>query len=152
MDDASLLALCAFQEAAGEPDDGVAAIARVVLNRMARRYASDGAIAGTVLAPDQFSWTAFEMVGGRYRRVCHTPAEVAVRADGLLSKAQNFTSQWARVQRIIREVRAGAYVGPEYDRLTDQVVLYLNPRLSQATWANPARHVCDIGRHSFYRA
>jgi spore germination cell wall hydrolase CwlJ-like protein len=152
MDDASLLALCAFEEAAGEPDDGVAAIVRVVLNRMDRRYASDGTVAGTVLAPDQFSWTAFEMQGGRYRRVCHSADEVIARVDALLPKAQGLALQWARIQRITREVCAHAYAGQDYDRLTDEAVLYLNPRLSQANWANPARHVCDIGRHSFYRA
>lgn len=152
MDDASLLALCAFQEAAGEPDDGVAAVARVVLNRMARRFTSDGTLAGTILAPDQFSWTEFEMIDGRYQRVCHSRAEVEARAEALLAKAMGLPAQWARVLRITREVAAGAYAGRDYERLTDEAVLYLNPHLSHAAWASPGRRVCDIGRHSFYRA
>jgi len=152
MDDASLLALCAFEEAAGEPDDGVAAVARVVLNRMRLRYASDGEVAGTVLAPDQFSWTAWEMSDGRYHRVCHTAAETAARAEALLVKAKGLPAQWARMRRITDDVVAGTYGGRDYDRLTDDAVLYLNRRLSQAVWATPARRVCDIGRHTFYRA
>jgi spore germination cell wall hydrolase CwlJ-like protein len=152
MDDASLMTLCAFQEAAGECDDGVAAVARVIVNRMARRYASDGTVAGTVLAPDQFSWAAFEMVDGRYQRVCHSAEAVVQRAEALLAKAQALASQWARILRITREVVAGTYAGPDYDRLTSEAVLYLNPRLSHAAWAIPAHRICDIGRHSFYRA
>ncbi len=152
MDDASLLTLCVFQEAAGEPDDGVAAVARVVLNRMARRYASDGTMAGTVLAPDQFSWTAWEMVDGHYARVCHSFEAVLTRTETLLGRAQRLTSQWARVARLSGEVRAGGYSGTDYDRLTDDTVLYLNPRLSHAVWATPAKRVCDIGRHTFFRA
>ena len=152
MDDASLLTLCAFEEAAGEPDDGVAAVVRVVLNRVKRRYASDGDVAGTILAPDQFSWTSWEMADGRYQRVCHSVDEVAQRAEALLAKAQCLPSQWARVRRITEEVAVGTYRGRDYDRLTDDTVLYLNRRLSHAAWATPARRVCDIGRHSFYRA
>ena len=152
MDDVSLLTLCAFQEAAGEPDDGVAAVARVVLNRMARHYVSDGTVAGTVLAPDQFSWTAWEMVDGRYERVCRSAEAVQARAAALLVRAQALVRQWTRVGRIVGEVQGRAYAGADYDRLTDDTVLYLNPRLSHAVWATPAKRVCDIGRHSFFRA
>jgi spore germination cell wall hydrolase CwlJ-like protein len=152
MDDASLMTLCAFEEAAGEPDDGVAAIVRVILNRMSRRYASDGTVSGTILAPDQFSWTSWTMVDGRYQRICHTGQEVTERIEGLLLKARALAGQWGRVGRIAAEVRSGVYAGADYDRLTDEVVLYLNPRLASAAWAIPARRVCEIGRHSFYKA
>lgn len=144
--------LCAFEEAAGEPDDGVAAIVRVIRNRMALRYASDGTAAGTVFRHDQFSWTSWAMRNGHYTEVAKTPEEVTARAQDLLQRDEAMRSAWARVADIGARVRAGTYSGADYDRLTDDVVLYLNPRLSRAVWATPDKHVCDIGRHSFYRA
>ena len=55
MSDGDLLTLCVLQEAGNQVPDGMAAVARVVLNRTRRKYASDGTIAGTILGHDQFS-------------------------------------------------------------------------------------------------
>lgn len=152
MDDATLLALCAFEEANLEPDDGVAAVARVVLNRTARRYQSPGTIAGTIFWPDAFSWTQWEMEAGRYTRVAWTDAETQARALGLLVVAQHYAGAWARALRITAAVQAGTYAGADYAHLTDDTVLYLNPALARAPWATPAKLVCAIGRQDFYRA
>jgi spore germination cell wall hydrolase CwlJ-like protein len=42
-------------EAASEPYEGQVAVGRVIRNRMARKYSSDGTVIGTVLRPKQFS-------------------------------------------------------------------------------------------------
>ena len=63
--DADLLALCVWTEAQGEPADGMAAVAQVVLHRMHLRYASDGAIPGTTLQ-GRVSAFGFDFVHGAY--------------------------------------------------------------------------------------
>jgi spore germination cell wall hydrolase CwlJ-like protein len=152
--DADLLALCAFEEANLEPDDGLAAVVRVVGNRMARRFQSDGTVAGTVLHGDgaAFSWAGFAMQDGRYVRVASGAAQLAARAESLLAAARRFSAAWARAGRIAGQVTAGCYAGPAYAALTDEAVLYLNPALASAPWARADRWVCAIGRHVFYRA
>lgn len=48
-------------EAEAEPFEGQVAVANVIRNRMLKRHFSDGTIAGTVLAPYQFSlWNTTE--------------------------------------------------------------------------------------------
>lgn len=154
MTDADLIALCAFEEANLEPDDGVAAVVRVILNRIAKRYQSDGTVPGTIFHGNgtAFSWAAFEMHAGHYGRVANGPDQIAARAAHLLTNAELYKSAWARAQRIAAEVQAGSYSGPLYDHLTDEVVLYLNPRLSHAPWATPDKQVCVIAHHAFFHA
>ncbi len=152
MDDRTILALNAFEEANLEPDDGVAAIVRVCLNRMARKYESDGTVAGTVFKHAQFSWAEFAMVDGHYTRVAFTPEEVQARATHLLAQAQAYAHAWSRATDITDRVVAGTYAGALYDALTADAVLYLNPTLSSAPWATPAKRICVIGRHEFFRA
>ncbi len=150
MIDADALALCAFEEANLEPDDGVAAVARVVLNRAALGYQSDGTIQGTVFHPAAFSWTQYEMAGGRYVKVAFTSADVAARAAALLRRAKGYNRQWARCAEIAGRVAAGAYAGPLYDRLTPRTLLYDNLALTRPVWATPDKLVAVIGRHSFF--
>lgn len=154
MTDADLIALCAFQEANLEPDDGLAAVVRVILNRAKDLFQSDGSIPGTILHGNgtAFSWAAFSMVGGHYQRVANGPAEIAARATHLLASAQDYKAAWARAQRISQAVVAGAYHGPDYDRLTDAAVMYANLALVSPPWALPAKLICRIGHHSFYSA
>jgi spore germination cell wall hydrolase CwlJ-like protein len=127
MDDSAALALCAFLEANLEPDDGLAAVCRVVLNRTRLRYQSNGTIRSTIFWPNSFSWTAWDMVEGRYAKVAFTPGEVAARAAGLLARAKAYPRAWARAGRISQAVLGGSYAGPEYAAMTDDVVLYFNP-------------------------
>ena len=152
IDDPTLLALCGFQEANLEPDDGLAGVVRVVLNRARLKYQSDGTVHGAVYWPDAFSWTQWEMDDGRYVKVAHTGAQVVARSAALLAAAQGWHAAWARAGRIAAAVRAGTYRGPDYDRLGDAAVLYLNPALSRAAWATPDKRVCAIGRHEFFHA
>lgn len=150
MTDADALALNCFQEANLEPLDGIAAIARVVLNRAALKYQSDGTIQGTIFHPAAFSWTQYAMVGGHYTKVAVTNADVAIRAADLLRQAKAYTTAWARALDVSGQVMAGTYSGPLYDLLTPETVLYDNLALAQPVWATPDKHVCTIGHHDFY--
>jgi len=150
--DAEALALCAFQEANLEPDDGVAAVVRVILNRAALHYQSDGTIQGAVLHPASFSWTQYEMVDGHYIKVAFNSADTAERAADLLSRAKAYNRAWARVTDIAQRVAAGDYAGADYDRVTPQTVLYVNPAISHPAWALADKLVCVIGHHWFYQA
>ncbi|HWA30024.1 MAG TPA: cell wall hydrolase [Rhizomicrobium sp.] len=159
-----LLALNLVMEAGLEPDDGKAAIARVVKNRMARKYESDGTISGTVLKRDQFSWAWFDFVEShsgtsvhghsakKYVQVCYSDADALARAEGLLARQP--LPALVHCRDIGARVFAETYRGADYDRLTDDAVLYLNPRIvsDMPDWAAADKLICSIGRHDFYRA
>lgn len=151
MDNATALALNAFQEANLEPDDGLAAVCQVVLNRARLKYQSDGTIQGTIFHPNAFSWTSWAMVNGKYSKVAFTPEEVAARAEDLLARAQMYGDAWARSESISGTVMAGTYSGALFDKITPDTVLYVNPRISSPAWAVPAKEVVVIGHHNFYR-
>lgn len=154
-DAASWLTLCIYYEARGEPPDGKAAVALVVLNRTRRRppYLSDGTVGGTILHPDQFSWTAWDMIKGAYVKVAHTAAEELVRVAELYAKARADRVTWGQCAAPALAVLAGAYRGgPAYARLGPDALLYDNLGVSQPAWATPDKLICQIGRHSFYRA
>lgn len=152
--DLDWLTLCVWSEAAGERADGQAAVARVVMNRTAAHYASDGTVRGTVLSPGQFSGFYFDFQGGAYVRACHTVAEAAARAGCMLAQAKSRPLTWAALRRICDEVTRGVYApdGPGFAKVARDVVLYVNPKICHPVWARPADFVCAIGAHSFYRA
>lgn len=149
MDDATLLGLCIWSEAAGEPPAGRQAIAQVVMNRMRDRYESDGTIAGTVLYPNQFSGFWFDFVGGKYTRVCWTRQDAAARAQTLLLRAEH-QAVWDLCIDTAEGVLDGSV--PPSPAL-DQALLYLNPSVLTRlpTWANASSEVAAIGHHVFYR-
>lgn len=155
-DDARWLTLCVFQEAQGEPQDGKAAVAKVVLNRTRHDppYASDGTIKGTVFWQNQFSWTSWAMLGGRYTKVAHTWPEVAARADQLYARSVADKLVWAACEDAAMDVLAGTYIGgPGYQALSDDALLYVNlGTVSRPAWADPAKLICRISNHSFFRA
>ena len=148
-----LLALCVWTEARGEPDNGKAAVARVVLNRRRLRYSSDGSLVGTILAPDQFSAFWFGFQNGRYTRLAHTHTDAWGRANVLYTQAANDPA-FARCAEIADKVMAGTFEGPGYSDLTDDTVCYYNPMIvkPRPAWADPEKHVTDICRHAFFRA
>lgn len=152
MTDEDAVTLCAFEEANLEGGDGLAAIVRVIRNRMRLHYASDGTVQGTIFRHAQFSWAEYAMRDGKYQRVAVTPEQVQARAELLLARDKRYTLAWQRAAAIVESVLAGRYHGPNYDHLTDDAVLYLNPELSHAAWAAPDKLVCAIGHHNFYRA
>jgi spore germination cell wall hydrolase CwlJ-like protein len=150
MDDATLLAVCIWSEAAGEPVAGKRAVAQVILNRMHGRYQSDGTVAGTILWPNQFSGFWFEMRDGRYTRVCWTREDAEQHAQGMLLRAQH-QAIWDICMDVAEEALNGSL--PDQPSL-DKALLYLNPAILPRlpAWASPDKQLCAIGAHTFYRA
>jgi len=170
MNDTDLLALNVYEEAGGEIDEGKAAVARIVKNRMRAKFFSDGTIQGTVLAKDQFSWAWFGFTDGiktasgnitpakhmqEYVRLCYTSTEAQSLAETLLKRAKKISPKsFARCGEIAGAVMSGTYYGPLYAKLGYDAVSYLNPRIltKLPSWAIPSRLVVSIGHHDFYRA
>ena len=153
MTDAELLSLCCYEEARNQPDDGVAAIVHVVLDRVRLGYQCDHSIAGAITRHAQFSWVEYDMGAGGYHQVAFTTAAELARIQQLLAVAKQDQAQWARCSRIAAQVMAGAYKGgAPYAKLTGDTVLYYNPAAcARPAWATPATFVCRIGAHEYYR-
>jgi spore germination cell wall hydrolase CwlJ-like protein len=155
MTDADLFALTVWTEAAGEPYEGKVAVARVILNRIAQRYESDGTMAGSVLKFDQFSDFWFDMVDGAYARVCDCRDEAERRAEAMLPRART-QPIWADCARATADGAPGSGFrgGPQWARLAAEprALLYCDPTLSRPAWATPGALVAAIFHHSFYRA
>lgn len=151
MTDADLLALCIWSEAANQPYDGMCAVGRVVRNRMALHYQSDGTMQGTVLHRAAFSGFSYAMVNGKYVKVAFTPEDMQQRAETMLAKA---TQQhvWPQCQdaAIDSDPAVGYVGGTEYEKLTPKTVLYANLAISQPNWATLENEVCQIGAHTFF--
>jgi len=152
MTDEDLTALCVLEEAGGEIDDGKAAVARVIKNRMKLKFESDGTLFGTVLKYDQFSWAWFDFVSGQYRRIAWNFEQAKKVAELHLDRAA--PAPLLHCRKIAQNVLASTYHGELYDHMTDQVVNYLNPKIlhSIPAWASPDKLVCVIGHHNFYKA
>ena len=163
MDDLTLLALCIYDEAQGEPIEGKRGVARVVTNRQRLHYHSDGTITGTVLAPDQFSGFWFDAVPlaghWKYVKVCHSLEDAQAHARQKLIKIDEMSSAaWKDCARVAAEYSspggsADPMGDPVADRLPGDVVLYYNPAvvLGHPAWATPDAFVKQIGNHAFYR-
>ena len=147
-----MLTLCVIQEAGNQVADGMAGVARVVLNRTRLKYASDGTIAGTILGHDQFSWTEFAMRGGVYRRVATDGAQEMTRVASLMAEAKAERGAWSVCQLVAWRVQQGVYQGTLYDKLTDDTVLYDNLALAHPDWAIASKLVVEIPAHSFFRS
>lgn len=164
MTDDEAMALNVYEEAGGEITEGRAAIARITLNRMRRRFFSDGTVLGTVFAKDQFSWAWFgfevvhtgvgvhDLAHREYVRLAHNLTEALALATDLQDMAPPHAL--AECASVAAQVAAGTFNGPLYDRLTDDAVNYCNPRIltKLPAWAIPSALVCSIGHHDFYRA
>lgn len=150
MEDATLLALCTWSEAAGEPLAGKQAVAKVVLNRMARHYQSDGTVAGTVLHPNQFSGFWFDFRDGKYTRVCWTREDAEHHADAMFLRATH-QAVWDICLDVAEEALAGSLEAPEG---LERAVLYLNPAILSKlpAWASADKQLCAVGHHTFYEA
>lgn len=152
-----LATTCIADEAGNQAHEGRVAIGVVILNRMARRFESDGTVAGTVLKRDQFSGFWFSMVHGHYTRVAHTREEAESRAE---AKFAMYVRQvlWGDCQLAWADADAW-FVGEapsfnpshEFAALHD-AVNYVNLTISQPVWATADKFLCKLGAHSFYRS
>jgi hypothetical protein len=153
-DDLNWLALVVWDEAQGETFLGQAAVASVVLKRKGLPYASDGTMRGTILAHFQFSGFYFEMEHGHYTQIAHDVPGAEVEAAKLYAAALP-TKAYGACLAVAREVMAGTFKSsdPAWAKLSAEprAILYFNPAISKPAWADPAKHICDIGHHAFYR-
>jgi spore germination cell wall hydrolase CwlJ-like protein len=116
-----------WAEARGEPQEGRQAVAEVIRDRTAQRYASDGTVAGTVLAPYQFS-------GWNSRDPNRVLAAGLDDDDPLVVLCQ---IAWL-----------DALKGSD---LAHGALLYFNPAaVAEPDWVADSREVARIGRHVFY--
>jgi Cell Wall Hydrolase len=156
--DDQLFATVVCDEAANQPHEGKVAVAIVVLNRTATRYESDGSLAGTLYASMQFSGLWDDYVNGHYTRVAFTRAEAAARAQQLFLTYDS-SKAYADAMAAIADARAweagtpmSFTPGPAFAGLTKKTVLYLNPRISHAAWATPAKQDAVLWDHTFFHA
>lgn len=151
--DINLFAVCIYDEARGEIDDGKFAVGRVLLNRAKLHFFSDGTVTGTVLRKDQFSGFWFQMVNGRYTRVCSTLDQAQALATKKIAAAANDPQHWQSCLSVAHQMLESCYTGDAiYRQLTDNTVLYANLAICSPNWATPDKFVCKIGHHSFFRS
>ena len=152
MTDDDLAALCVWEEAQGEPYEGKVAVGRVIRNRMAAHYASDGTVSGTVLHKWAFSGFWAHMDHGAYRQFAFDQDQATAGAETELAIAKA-SPTWADCQKawIDSAPGSGFMGGPQFRKLTPDTVLYVNPLVAHPAWATADRFVCAVYRHSFYR-
>lgn len=120
------LTLNAYHEARGEPDEGIRAVVKVVLNRAKRRKQS---IIDVIYAPYQFEWTA-------------SPKKR--QSNPLLNDTSGYKRCRIQVKKAIAEYNSGDTM-----RWADHYHAdWMNPFPS---WAESLVFVDHIGQHIFYR-
>jgi len=124
--DDTLAAVTIMQEAEGEPYEGKVAVAEVIRNRTARKFFSDGTVAGTVLRPLQFSG----MNSGSSNRVR------TFKADDSSPIVQDCIKAWAAALAGSNTVQGAMH--------------YVNLDIVRPSWVDQLRFVGKIGQHSFY--
>lgn len=127
-----LLAATAWAEARSEGEDGMRAVAHVIVNRVGARFGES--VEDVIRAPWQFSaWNR----GDPNRPLAQNPERYAAGGANL--------ETWEIAQRVAREVLSGQSVDP-----TDGARFY-HTRAIQPWWSRygQGRHV--VGAHVFYR-
>ncbi len=123
--DATWATMTLYMEAGEEPFLGMVAVGEVIVNRMARRWFSDGTVTGTCLYPLQFScWN------GQSRQ---RPRAAVLDESDLVVQ---------RCQRAWQMAVAGSQV-------TQGAVAYYNPALVTPPWAQEFVETVVIGNHRF---
>lgn len=119
-----------FQEAAGESMDGKIAVGEVIRNRMARKYSSDGTVAGTVCRRYQFSaWNDDK------------------QDNDLLIRSLNIND----MNPVVKDCIA-AWNRSRDTNLANRAVLYCNLHvITRPDWAKDENRVAEIGNHTFFK-
>jgi hypothetical protein len=127
-----LLAATAWGEARSEGEDGMRAVAHVMVNRIGDRFGED--LTTVVLSPKQFSvWNR----GDPNRRL----------VQGLVANPDRYTAgdaQWETAQRVAREVLSGQSVDPTGG------ALFYHTRAIRPRWSRQGVGRQEIGAHVFY--
>jgi N-acetylmuramoyl-L-alanine amidase len=126
-----LLAATVWGEARSEGEDGMRAVAHVMVNRVGDRFGED--LATVILSPKQFSvWNR----GDPNRR---TVVNLARDPSGVATDPE-----WASAERIAREVLSGQSVDPTGG------ALFYHTRAVRPRWARVGQGRQVIGQHIFY--
>lgn len=114
-----------FQEAEGESYEGKVAVAEVILRRTARKFKSDGTVAGTVLKRLQFS--------------------------GMNSDSPNRVRSFKidSDHKIVEECIRAWTEADKGSNLVPDCMHYFNPSIVMPRWAFGAKVVAEIGNHRF---
>lgn len=160
LSDDDLFATCIADEAGNQPYEGMVAVGCVVLNRMALKYESDGTMRGTVEKKFQFSGFWFAMEAGHYTEIEFDQAGAETEAQHLCDGFKAHGAVWSNAQHAAQDARTwratgsavGFKAGPQFGKLTDRTVLYLNPSIVHPlpAWATADKLDAVIFQHSFY--
>lgn len=131
-DEVRLLAATAWGEARSEGEDGMRAVAHVMVNRVGNRFGED--LATVILSPKQFSvWNS----GDPNRRL----------VAGLYQHPDRYNiggADWDTAQRVAREVLSGQSVDPTNG------ALFYHTRAIRPRWSSIGQGRQVIGAHVFY--
>jgi hypothetical protein len=131
-DEVRLLAATAWAEARSEGEEGMRAVAHVIVNRVGQRFGED--LETVVLAPKQFSaWN----LGDPNRPLAQNPERYATGGANL--------ETWEIAQRVAREVLAGQSADPTAG------ALFYHTRAIRPWWSRYGHGRREIGAHVFYR-
>jgi hypothetical protein len=131
-DEVRLLAATAWGEARSEGEQGMRAVAHVMVNRIGPRFGED--LATVILSPKQFSvWNS----GDPNRRLVINLVRDPVRYAG-------GDEEWGVAQRVAREVLSGQSVDPTGG------ALFYHTQAVRPRWAPHGRGRQVIGAHVFY--
>lgn len=142
-------------EAANQPNEGRVAVGIVILNRATLPYASDGTVLGAVEHRWAFSELWAGMTHGQY--IALPPSEQGYPELVKLFDQYSAEPIWAEAAKAWADAKAwhagelmSFIPGPAFKGLTERTVLYLNPKVSTASWAIPANEDAAIFDHVFY--
>jgi hypothetical protein len=125
-----LLAATAWGEARSEGEDGMRAVAHVMVNRIGDRFGED--LATVVLSPKQFSvWNR----GDPNRRLVQSLVADSSRVPD---------AEWEAAQRVAREVLSGQSIDPTNG------ALFYHTRAIRPRWSRQGEGRQVIGAHVFY--
>ncbi|MGQ0531865.1 MAG: cell wall hydrolase [Caulobacteraceae bacterium] len=126
-----LLAATAWGEARSEGEDGMRAVAHVMVNRIGDRFGEN--LATVILSPKQFSvWNRGDPNRRIVQNLARDPSRIATDAE------------WMTAERIAREVLSGQSVDPTGG------ALFYHTRAVRPRWARVGQGRQEIGAHVFY--
>jgi Cell Wall Hydrolase len=130
-DEVRLLAATVWGEARSEGEDGMRAVAHVMLNRVGPRFGED--LATVILSPKQFSvWNRGDPNRRTVINLARDPSSIAT------------DPQWLVADQIAREVLGGQSVDPTGG------ALFYHTRAVRPRWARVGQGRQVIGQHIFY--
>src|ERR1700744_462164 len=99
------------------------------------------------------------MIDGKYTQICFNASDAAAQAEKLFEKFSAQSTLWADCKRAVSDAKAWAAnesmsFTPDaaFAGINNKTVLYLNPKISKADWATPAKQDATIKNHIFYHA